>query len=118
MIAGEHKMAFTPFQENQKIFVSTQKIREQAKIAKTLCQRIIGNMKIIENSVEKSTSFCESSSFDLLYKYFQEDKLDFNDIKKRLYSQIEKLDEIAALYEDTEEKSKEEAETLPNSIIK
>lgn len=103
---------------NQNISVSTDRIRQQAQQAKDFCEKILDHMKSIENKVEASAFFWNTDSSQLLYKYFEEDKLDYDEIKNKLYLQIEHLNKIAALYESSEQVSQEAVSELPNAIIK
>lgn len=100
------------------ISVSPEKIRQQAEQARFLCEKLLSHMKTIESKVDASVYFWNSESSQLIYKYFNEDKLDYDKIKRNLHLQIEHLNQIAIVYEKSEKASQEAASALPDTIIK
>lgn len=102
---------------NRYISASTDKIRQQAIVAKELCIKLLAHIQTINNEVDASIYCWESDSSRLLYDYFREDMPDYNDIKKELNKRIEQLDEIAAMYDSVEESSENAAATLPDTVI-
>lgn len=103
--------------EKQPIAVSSEKIRQQSEQSEYLCEKLLAHMKTIESKVAASVYFWNSESSQLLYKYFDEDKLDYEKIRKNLHLQIKHLNQIAAIYESSEKDSREAITTLPDTII-
>lgn len=99
------------------ISVSPKKIRTQAEQAGYLCKSLLEHMKIIEGSVNSFCYFWNSDASNLLRKYFDEDRIDYAEIRNNLYAQIDKLNRIAKIYESSENAAQEYAVDLPNTII-
>ncbi len=99
------------------IKASPDKIRQQAQQAKLLCERLLEHMKIIESKIGASSYFWRTDSSQLLYRYYDEDKLDYDKIRNQLNAQIERLNEIANAYDNAERASLEAASALPEAVI-
>lgn len=96
---------------------SPEKIGQHAARARALSESLLGHMKTIEEKVDMSSYFWSSDSSNLLYKYFRQDKLDYDEMKRRLNKNIEKLNSIAAMYESAERAVESEISALPDTII-
>lgn len=101
----------------QAIAASPQKIRQQLLNAREICDKLACGLDNVDRKVASSAYFWKSDSAVLLRKYFNEDKPAFEQIKRELRSQIEKLEQIAEQYESAETSASEQAATLPDTII-
>lgn len=100
-----------------KITVSPERIRQTAAQASAVCKRLIARIESVDRSVDDSLRFWASESSELLYDYYTDDKQNFEKIKRSLRRKTELLNEIAAMYENTEKEAHEAASTLPDNII-
>lgn len=105
------------FYADNNISVSPDKIKQQAEQARDICERLLGHIKKIEELVTFSTYFWNSDGANLLRKYFDEDKLDYVEIRKILFAQTEHLNKIAELYKNSENVSQADVAALPDTII-
>ena len=99
------------------ITVSPQRILNTAQEAKAICERLIEDMENIEKGVADSPAFWSSESADLLYRLFREEKKEYEKLKNEIYAKIDRLNEIAFLYSEAENKAEDNASALPDTVI-
>ena len=99
------------------ITVSPEKIRETARRAAKICGKLLAGMDSIEASVSSTAAFWDSEGAQLLYRYFKDDKQEFEGIRQNLSGMSGRLEEIADLYDAAEKPSVDEAMTLPGAIL-
>ena len=103
--------------QDSAITVSPEKIRQTALRAMTICESLVTRLESIESCVAKSNRVWSSDSAELLFAFFDEDKNEYESVKKSIRSKIAALEEIAAIYGKAEKEAAGSAEALPNSII-
>ena len=97
---------------------STEALRQTARQARVLYNRLLKHMNIIEGCLNASPHNWDTEGAQLLYSYFKEDQAEYDSVKKTLVRQIEHLEQIAEIYKQGEHGATEDSATLPDTILR
>lgn len=100
-----------------RIRVSSERIRESGKQIREKTNRVGNRLGEMQDTVRMTAGFWEGEAGDLCREAFEQFRENIEELTARLMENVEDLEKIAGVYEQSEHAAQEGAEALPENVI-
>lgn len=100
-----------------RIRVSSERIRETGERIREKTNCLGNRLGEMQDTVKMTAGFWEGEAGDLCREAFEQFREDIAELTARLTENVEDLEKIAGVYDESERAAQEEAEALPENVI-
>lgn len=99
------------------IRVSSERIRETGETIRQKTDTVGRQLEEMQDTVRMTSGFWEGEGSDLCREAFLEFREGIEELIARLMENVDDLEKIAGVYEESEQTAREEADALPDDVI-